>query len=162
MAKNPEDRYQGIQCFQQSIPLLMNLFQDCKGLLLELATVQKSIKTNTPLKGFVAGARDLLRQLRIPQKLYGREKEVETLTNNFRLICEKSPDASTLVIVHGNSGVCQYLSILIHQLMCYELRSERHYLCTRYINHCRSKMDIILAESLSNLWLLVPLLPSYR
>lgn len=31
---------------------------------------------------------DLLRQLRISPKLYGREKEVEILVSNFRLMCE--------------------------------------------------------------------------
>lgn len=75
--------------------------------------MQKSLASNEPLEGFVAGTRDLLRQLRISQKLYGREKEVEILTHNFKLICEGSPGASTLVLIHGGSGVCITLLLLL-------------------------------------------------
>lgn len=78
-------------------------------------TVQKSLSSDEPLEGFVAGTRDLLRQLRISQKLYGREEQVEILTNNFKLICERSPDASTLVLIHGGSGVCFIL--FLHTLL---------------------------------------------
>lgn len=73
--------------------------------MMDLAIIKKSITTNTPLVEFVAGSQDLLRQLRISHKLYGREKEVEVLTDNFHQICARSPDASTLVLIHGGSGV---------------------------------------------------------
>lgn len=75
--------------------------------------MQRALNSNTPLEDFVAGTRDHLRQLRISQKLYGREKEVDILTKNFRLICEGAPSASTLVLIHGSSGVCLIFSAFL-------------------------------------------------
>ena len=71
----------------------------------DLKEVLRARKQEVPLVDFVAGVHDQLRKLHVSQKLYGRDEEVKRLTHNFELACEGSPHASTLVLVHGYSGV---------------------------------------------------------
>ena len=85
----------------------------------DLKEVERARKKEAPLVDFVAGAHDQLRKLHVSQKLYGREEEVRQLTHNFELVCEGSPIMSTLVLVHGYSGVIilLYPSLFIYSLL---------------------------------------------
>ena len=78
---------------------------DCKGLMADLKAVQRAMRQEVPMVDFVAGAHDQLYKLHVSQKLYGREEQVRRLGHNFELVCEGSPVSSTLVLVHGYSGV---------------------------------------------------------
>ncbi|WP_423753469.1 serine/threonine protein kinase [Chlorogloeopsis fritschii] len=60
MAKNAEDRY-----------------QSAAGLLADLELCLNQLETKGEITGFVPGRLDVLSQLLIPQKLYGREKQVD-------------------------------------------------------------------------------------
>ena len=73
--------------------------------MVDLKAVQRAGGQEAPMVDFVAGKHDQLCKLHVSQKLYGREEEVRRLTNNFELVCDASPMASTLVLVHGYSGV---------------------------------------------------------
>ena len=78
---------------------------DCKGLMADLKAVRRALRQEVPIADFVAGAHDQLYKLHVSQKLYGREEQVRRLGHNFELVCEGSAMSSTLVLVHGYSGV---------------------------------------------------------
>ncbi|MUG92450.1 AAA family ATPase [Scytonema sp. UIC 10036] len=85
MAKNAEDRY-----------------QSAKGLLADLQQCLEQLNTTGNIADFTPGRLDILSQLLIPQKLYGRETQVEKLLSSFDRV---SSGKSELVLVSGYSGV---------------------------------------------------------
>ncbi|MCT7969363.1 AAA family ATPase [Laspinema sp. D1] len=85
MAKTAEDRYQTSQ-----------------GLLFDLETCLTQLEARGSIASFAVGERDRASQLLIPQKLYGREKEVETLMETFHRVAEGS---SEMMLVSGYSGI---------------------------------------------------------
>ncbi|RUT10162.1 serine/threonine protein kinase [Dulcicalothrix desertica PCC 7102] len=94
MAKNAEDRY-----------------QSAAGLLADLERCLDELKNTGKITEFLPGESDRISQLNIPQKLYGREKEVETLLTAFDSV---SQGESQLMLVAGYSGIGK--SSLVHEV----------------------------------------------
>jgi predicted ATPase/signal transduction histidine kinase/tRNA A-37 threonylcarbamoyl transferase component Bud32 len=92
LAKNAEDRYQSVE-----------------GLKFDLEYCQQKWQETGEILEFPLGSRDRGNQLLIPQKLYGREAEVETLLATFnRLAHPAEPEQkqrSELILVSGYSGI---------------------------------------------------------
>jgi predicted ATPase/signal transduction histidine kinase/tRNA A-37 threonylcarbamoyl transferase component Bud32 len=74
MAKNAEDRY-----------------QSATGLLADLETCLHQLETTGKIADFIPGRLDILSQLLIPQKLYGREQQVNELLAAFERVGTGSP-----------------------------------------------------------------------
>jgi PAS domain S-box-containing protein len=86
MAKNAEDRY-----------------QTASGLLVDLQRCLDEVKTTGTIEYFdISSSSDRPNQVNIPQKLYGREKEVEELLEAFERVSLASVE---LVTVGGYSGI---------------------------------------------------------
>ncbi|MBD2500033.1 trifunctional serine/threonine-protein kinase/ATP-binding protein/sensor histidine kinase [Anabaena azotica] len=85
MAKNAEDRY-----------------QTAKGLLADLEICQKQLETTGKISDFIPGRLDILSQLLIPQKLYGRETQVNSLLEAFERVSQGNRE---LILVSGYSGI---------------------------------------------------------
>src|SRR5580693_8905556 len=86
LAKNAEDRY-----------------QTAAGLAADLRRCLVQWQTQGRIDSFPLGADDLSDRLLIPEKLYGREREVDTLLEAFdRVVAGGRPE---LVLVSGYSGV---------------------------------------------------------
>ncbi|AKG20274.1 trifunctional serine/threonine-protein kinase/ATP-binding protein/sensor histidine kinase [Calothrix sp. 336/3] len=85
MAKNAEDRYQSALGLQYDLQQCLTQWKEA-GVIAE----------------FQLGQRDLSDRFLIPEKLYGRENEVQTLLNAFERI---SQGASELMLVAGFSGI---------------------------------------------------------
>ncbi|MBW4509507.1 MAG: AAA family ATPase [Scytonematopsis contorta HA4267-MV1] len=85
MAKNAEDRY-----------------QTAEGLLADLELCAKQLKTTGEIIDFIPGRLDILSQLLIPQKLYGRETQVNLLLEAFERVSQGN---SELILVSGYSGI---------------------------------------------------------
>jgi len=85
MAKNAEDRY-------QSIP----------GLLYDLTYCLENLESRQKLINFKTAQKDFSDRFQIPQKLYGREKEIDTLINAIKTL-NSSP--LRLLLVTGYSGI---------------------------------------------------------
>lgn len=94
LAKNAEDRYQDISGLKADL-------DRCRALLAKQGTIA----------GFPLGEKDFSDELRIPQKLYGREKEIEVLGATFARVCDGSPE---LLLISGHSGVGK--SVLVGEL----------------------------------------------
>ncbi|GBE92010.1 trifunctional serine/threonine-protein kinase/ATP-binding protein/sensor histidine kinase [Nostoc cycadae] len=85
MAKNAEDRY-----------------QTAKGLLVDLEICQEQLETTGEICNFTPGRLDILSQLLIPQKLYGRESKVNSLLEAFERVSQGKRE---LILVSGYSGI---------------------------------------------------------
>ena len=86
LAKNAEDRY-----------------QTAAGLVADLRRCLVEWQKYGRIDSFALGAEDLSDRLLIPEKLYGREREVDTLLAAFdRVVAGRRPE---LVLVSGYSGV---------------------------------------------------------
>jgi predicted ATPase/transcriptional regulator with AAA-type ATPase domain len=95
LAKNAEDRY-----------------QTAAGLVADLRRCLVQWQTQGRIDSFPLGADDLSDRLLIPEKLYGREREVDTLLAAFdRVVAGARPE---LVLVSGYSGVGK--SAVVHEL----------------------------------------------
>ncbi|MEM6453281.1 MAG: serine/threonine-protein kinase PknK, partial [Cyanobacteria bacterium P01_D01_bin.105] len=89
MAKNAEDRYQSA----------LGLKHDLEQCLIQWK--EQGQKTGE-IAAFELGQRDVYDRFLIPEKLYGRESEVDTLLNAFTRV---SRGASELMLVEGVSGI---------------------------------------------------------
>jgi predicted ATPase len=85
MAKNAEDRY-----------------QSALGLKHDLEQCLQQLKNTGKIELFELATRDICDRFIIPEKLYGREEEVQTLLDAFERVSE---GASELMLVAGFSGI---------------------------------------------------------
>ncbi len=94
MAKNAEDRY-----------------QSATGLLADLELCFNQLETKGTITDFVPGRLDVLSQLLIPQKLYGRENQVNELLAAFERV---TSGTSEIMLVSGYSGIGK--SVLVNEV----------------------------------------------
>ncbi len=85
MAKTAENRYQG-----------------SSGLKADVEKCYKQLKESGKIEDFVIGSLDIPDQFQIPEKLYGREKEIEHLLENFYRV---SVGSKEMVYYLGASGI---------------------------------------------------------
>ncbi len=85
LAKNAEDRY-------QSAP----------GLIADLQECLRQWQTTGEIVAFSLGQQEVRAQLQIPQRLYGREQDIDTLVRAFTRV---SQGARELMLVSGSAGV---------------------------------------------------------
>jgi serine/threonine protein kinase len=93
LAKSPEDR-----------------FQTAAGLEADLRACLTSWETHRRIDAFPIGARDAPDKLLIPEKLYGRKSEVETLIAAFDRVAERGRAEFILVSGHGGVGKSSVVS----------------------------------------------------
>ncbi len=85
MSKNAEDRY-----------------LDARGLEADLEQCRKSLQENGTIETFILGSKDVSDTFQIPQKLYGREKETDTLKSVFDRVRQGHRE---LVCISGPAGI---------------------------------------------------------
>ena len=86
MAKNAEERY-----------------QSAEGLRSDLETCRRQLEATSKITPFLLGQRDIAARFQIPQKLYGRKKEIATLLAAFERVAETGQ--VELMMVAGYSGI---------------------------------------------------------
>jgi predicted ATPase/anti-anti-sigma regulatory factor/tRNA A-37 threonylcarbamoyl transferase component Bud32 len=85
LEKDPEDRYQGAKALKADLQLCL-----------------EQLNQNGRIEPFPLGRHGLGEAFHIPQKLYGREKELEVLLQAFERASLESPE---LLLISGYSGV---------------------------------------------------------
>ncbi|RLU03455.1 MAG: diguanylate cyclase [Ketobacter sp.] len=85
MSKMAEDRY-----------------QSATGIAADLQNCLDQLRSSGTIADFILGQQDVCRQMQIPQRLYGRERDVENLLDGFERV---SQGANELVLVSGYSGI---------------------------------------------------------
>ncbi len=120
LAKNAEDRY------QSSIGLIKDL-EEC---LLQL-------KTKSQIEVFPLGRYDVSQEFNIPQKLYGREKEVEWLLNHFEEYLDNFRRKTSVIsrpipimLVSGYSGIGK--SVLVQELFKSITKRRGYYIAGKF------------------------------
>ncbi|MBD1810021.1 AAA family ATPase [Microcoleus sp. FACHB-SPT15] len=88
MAKNAEQRY-----------------QSAWGLKADLSECLRQLETTGQIATFGLGNQDIADKFQIPQRLYGREAEVETLITAFERIATGEAKQAELLLVAGYSGI---------------------------------------------------------
>ena len=83
MAKIPEERY-----------------QSHSGLIHDLLKCQKTLSMQQKMRPFPIATKDVTKHLTISKKLFGRKKEIETITN----IIQKPGNNKCLIFIHGDEG----------------------------------------------------------
>ena len=110
MAKNAEDRY-----------------QSATGLLADLEQCQNQIQNQGLISDLIPGQLDAMSQLSIPQRLYGREKQVEQLLQIFDRV---SKGGSEIVLVSGYSGLGK--SALVHEIIRNLTRQRGYFISGKF------------------------------
>ena len=85
MAKNAEDRYQSASGLKHDLEICLAQWQ-----------------ANAQVESFELGTRDLSDRFIIPEKLYGRDTEIETLLQSFERVAQGSTE---MTLVAGFSGI---------------------------------------------------------
>jgi PAS domain S-box-containing protein len=94
LAKNAEDRY-----------------QSAHGLKVDLEECQRQWQRTEYIKSFPLGQQDISDKFQIPQRLYGREEEINTLLNGFKRV---SQGATELMLITGSPGIGK--SVLVQEI----------------------------------------------
>jgi len=104
LAKNAEDRY-----------------QSAWGLKSDLTVCLMQLETKGKIEAFTLGRQDISEQFQIPQKLYGREGEIQILLDTFIRVTERregeakgQPFLKEMMVVCGYSGIGK--SALVQEL----------------------------------------------
>ena len=88
MAKNPDERY-----------------QTAWGIERDLEVCLEQLENKGKIARFQLASQDISDRLQISQKLYGREKEIETLLKTFARVRELENQTSETILVSGYSGI---------------------------------------------------------
>ena len=94
MAKRSEDRY-----------------QSALGIISDLKRCLDNLNATGVITRFLLGKKDISERLQVPQKLFGREKEIKQLSQIFKRVCNGNTE---LMMVSGYSGVGK--TSLIHEI----------------------------------------------
>ncbi len=86
-------------------------YQSCAGLAADLRACLEAWRREGRVPAMTLGAHDIGDRLRIPQKLYGREREIETLLGAFDRAAAGSAE---LLLLGGYSGIGK--SSLVHEI----------------------------------------------
>ncbi|BAY63359.1 multi-sensor signal transduction multi-kinase [Calothrix brevissima NIES-22] len=131
MAKNAEERY-----------------QTAAGLLADLQLCLEQLKTQGTISNFTPGERDRTANLLIPQKLYGREKEVLTLLAAFERVAAAQAKIE-LVLVSGYSGIGK--SSLVNEVHKPIVRQRGYFIRGKFDQFQRNIPYASLIQALQNL-----------
>jgi predicted ATPase/signal transduction histidine kinase/tRNA A-37 threonylcarbamoyl transferase component Bud32 len=129
MAKNAEDRY-----------------QSATGLLADLELCQNQLETIDEITDFTPGRLDVLSQFLIPQKLYGRETQVNLLLSAFERVSQGSTE---LILVSGYSGIGK--SSIVSEVNKPITRSKGYFISGKFDQFKRDIPYISLIQAFSSL-----------
>jgi serine/threonine protein kinase len=110
LAKSPDHRY-----------------QSARGLRADLEHCGREWKARRSISPFQLGQRDISDRFLIPQKLYGRAREVETLVSTFN---RASAGAAELLLVAGYSGIGK--TSFVHELCRPTVRQSGYFITGKF------------------------------
>jgi predicted ATPase/transcriptional regulator with GAF, ATPase, and Fis domain len=129
LAKAAEDRYQSVA-----------------GITHDLETCRREWTTHETISLLALGSHDVTEQLLIPQKLYGRDREVGELLRAFNETCE---GRTAMMLVAGYSGIGK--TSLIHELYDPIVRQRGHFISGKFDQVLRNIPYGALTQALRNL-----------
>ena len=130
LAKMPEDRY-----------------QTAAGIEHDLRCCWAAWEQQGRIDGFPLGERDLPDRLRIPERLYGRAREIESLLDAFGRVVRGGPPE--IVLVAGPSGIGK--SAVVHELHKALVRSRGLFAAGKFDQYTRNVPYATVAQALRGL-----------
>ncbi|MBF0224779.1 MAG: DUF2791 family P-loop domain-containing protein [Desulfobacterales bacterium] len=112
ISKNPEDRYQSIF-----------------GIRSDLLKFLDSLFNRNKIIDFKIGESDISDRFQIPNKLYGRDKEIEFLKNSFDHVCNGHTD---FILISGDYGIGK--TALANSIKKYVLEKKGHFISGKFDN----------------------------
>ncbi len=137
MAKNAEDRY-----------------QSAYGLKMDLEHCQHQLTQHGEVGPFPLGYHEIRDQFRIPQKLYGREADIETLLRSFERVSQGDCE---LLLITGHSGVGK--SALVSEVHKPMTEKQGHFITGKFDQYQRDVPYLALSQAFNDLchqWLSEP------
>ncbi|MDY6992478.1 MAG: AAA family ATPase, partial [Pseudomonadota bacterium] len=128
MAKNVADRY-----------------QSALGLQYDLQYCWQQWQSSQKLKTFVLARHDVIAKLYIPQKLYGRETEIQQLRHLFNRVTQGSTE---IVVIRGYSGVGK--TALVQEL--HQLEHQGYFATGKFDQYQRDRPYLGLSYALDELY----------
>ncbi len=110
LAKNAEDRYQSTE-----------------GLKFDLETCLIKLQASGYISNFVVGSADKAGQLNIPQKLYGRDQEIENILETFDRVASGTTE---LMLVSGYSGIGK--TVLVNEVHKPIVRQRGYFIAGKF------------------------------
>lgn len=110
LAKTPEERY-----------------QSGSGLKADLQRCLNQLKSGGKIVSFALGQKDISHRFEIPHKLYGREKEIESLMAAFNRV---SKGETELMLVSGFSGIGK--TSLVHEIQKPLVQENGHFIFGKF------------------------------
>lgn len=104
-----------------------NRYQSCQGVLHDLHLCLESLNGSTDIKDFTPGKKDISEFFQVPEKLYGRDREISIILNELNLIYSSE---SKLLLVTGPSGIGK--SSLINGLRKPVVKQHGHFLTGKF------------------------------
>ncbi len=78
-------------------------YQSAWGIKVDLVMCLMQLEANVEITDFIAGENDISNKFEIPQKLYGREREIKALLTAFERVLTSA--TKELMLITGNSGI---------------------------------------------------------
>lgn len=129
-----------------------NRYQSALGLEADLERCASALRSTGHIEPFALGRDDASGLFQIPQKLYGREREVEALLRAFDRICGDvagtPPDAGMLMVA-GYSGIGK--SVLVKEIYRSVTRKSGYFITGKFDQFQRSIPYSAVAEAFSDL-----------
>lgn len=129
LSKNAEDRY-----------------QSACGLKADLETCLKKLLNTGKFENFLLGQHDLSGKFEIPQKLYGRESEVVTLSNAFDRVIQGNTE---MMLVAGYSGTGK--SALVNEIHKSIVRERGYFISGKFDQYQRNVPYASLIQAFQDL-----------
>lgn len=122
-------------------------YQTADGLLYDLEYCQAEWNKNGHIDLFVLGQKDFPDQLLIPQKLYGREKEISFLFEAFKRVLKNKKQE--LVLISGYSGVGK--SALVNELQRPIFREHGLYITGKFDQYKKNAPFLTFVQAFDKL-----------
>lgn len=137
MAKTAEDRY-----------------QSAEGLKVDLENCLERLENTGKIEYFSIGQEDLSSQLLIPQKLYGRQAQVEQLLASFDRVASPNENPisncyAEMILVTGYSGIGK--SALVHEVHKPIVRQRGYFISGKFDQFTRNTPYAALIEAFTEL-----------
>ncbi|HSH01806.1 MAG TPA: AAA family ATPase [Anaerolineae bacterium] len=132
LAKNAEDRY-----------------QSANGLAWDLDQCQQQLRANTPLIDFTIATHDFSTHFRLPQKLYGRDDQIQSLLHTFNQVTSSANSQPQAIFVAGYAGIGK--SALIKELYKPLTQQKGYFIAGKFDQFQRNIPYSALAQALNEL-----------
>lgn len=119
-------------------------YRSAHGLVVDLAECRQRLLASGGVPEFELGREDLAERFQVPQRLYGREAEVELLLRAFERV---SQGPSELLLLRGYAGIGK--SALVHEVHKPVTREHGYFAKSKFDQFQRNQPFTALARTLS-------------